>query len=117
MGNTQQNTVFTIPTASVCSVWLDCIKKCVSAEGLGEEVQGGKAKLIVYLNGFPFSGTATIHPCETGLICTVHQRREEANPLHEDREEPPAAGIIVGDERGPGKKTTISPGHPNIPEA
>lgn len=38
-------------------MWLDCIIKCVSAEELGIEAQGMIAKIIVYLNGLPFSGT------------------------------------------------------------
>lgn len=36
---------------------LDCIIKCVFAEGLWIEAQGVIAKIIVYMNGLPFSGT------------------------------------------------------------
>lgn len=38
-------------------MWLDRIIKCISAEGLGIEAQGVIAKITVYLNGLPFSGT------------------------------------------------------------
>lgn len=43
-----------IKTVSVCSMWLDCIMQCVSAEGLGIEAQGVIGQIIVYLNGLPF---------------------------------------------------------------
>lgn len=39
------------------TMWLDCIIKCISAEGLRMEAQGVIVKITVYLNGLPFSGT------------------------------------------------------------
>ncbi|XP_039974489.1 metalloreductase STEAP4 isoform X1 [Xiphias gladius] len=42
---------------------------------------------------------------------------DQPRNLQEDQEKPPGAGTIVGDKNGPGKKTILSPGHPNIPEA
>lgn len=45
------------PPVSLSALWLDCIIKCVSAEGLGLEAQGAIAKITVYLNGLPLSGT------------------------------------------------------------
>ena len=38
-------------------MWLVCIIKRISAEGLGIEAQGVIAKIIVYLNGLLFGGT------------------------------------------------------------
>lgn len=38
-------------------MWLDCIIKYISAKGLGMEALGVIAKITVYLNGLPFSGT------------------------------------------------------------
>lgn len=52
-----QNRPINPPPVSLSALWLDCIIKCVSAEGLGLEAQGAIAKITVYLNGLPLSGT------------------------------------------------------------
>lgn len=36
---------------------LDCMIKCASAEGLWTEAQRAIVKIIVYMNGLPFSET------------------------------------------------------------